>query len=101
MGRAVGEAADVVVLTSDNPRSELPAAIADAAAVGLRETGASYTVELDRRAAIRLALGGATEPDVVLVLGKGSEQGQTIGETTVPFDDRVVVREELEALAWN
>jgi UDP-N-acetylmuramoyl-L-alanyl-D-glutamate--2,6-diaminopimelate ligase len=99
MGRAVGERADLVVLTSDNPRSEDPASIAAAAEVGLRASGARYEVELDRRRAIRRALGAARPGDVVLVLGKGSEQGQTAGGVTVPFDDRVVVREELGASA--
>jgi UDP-N-acetylmuramoyl-L-alanyl-D-glutamate--2,6-diaminopimelate ligase len=99
MGRAVGERADFVVLTSDNPRSEDPAAIAAAAERGLRAAGARYEVELDRRAAIRKVLAAAGPGDVVLVLGKGSETGQTAGGVTVPFDDRAVVREELEASA--
>jgi UDP-N-acetylmuramoyl-L-alanyl-D-glutamate--2,6-diaminopimelate ligase len=97
MGRAVGERADVVVLTSDNPRSEDPAAIAAAAEAGLQAAGARYEVELDRRRAIRRALDQAAPGDVVLVLGKGSEPGQTAGGVTLPFDDRVVAREELEA----
>lgn len=99
MGRAVGERADFVVLTSDNPRSEDPAVIAAAAERGLRATGARYEVELDRRAAIRKVLAAAGPGDVVLVLGKGSETGQTTGDVTVPFDDRAVVRELLEARA--
>src|SRR5207247_2494465 len=55
-------------------------------------------VELDRRAAIRDALSAARPGDVVVIAGKGHETGQTIGDRTVPFDDRVVVREELEGL---
>jgi UDP-N-acetylmuramoyl-L-alanyl-D-glutamate--2,6-diaminopimelate ligase len=94
MGR-VAAAADLVIVTSDNPRSEDPAAIAAAAARGARDAGASPVVELDRRAAIRHALVWAEPGDVVLVAGKGHEQGQTIGATTVPFDDRLVAREEL------
>jgi len=58
-------------------------------------------VELDRRAAIRAALHEARPGDVVVVAGKGHETGQTVGAVTTPFDDRVVVAEELEALGWS
>jgi UDP-N-acetylmuramoyl-L-alanyl-D-glutamate--2,6-diaminopimelate ligase len=100
MGEAAGRGADVVIVTSDNPRSEDPQAIADAALAGVAQTGASATVELDRRAAIDTALRAAQPGDVVLVAGKGHESGQTSGGVTVPFDDRVVVREQLEILGW-
>jgi UDP-N-acetylmuramoyl-L-alanyl-D-glutamate--2,6-diaminopimelate ligase len=98
---AAAAGADRVVLTSDNPRSEDPAAIAAAAEVGLVERGASYVIELDRREAIRLALGEAQPGDVVVIAGKGHETGQETRGVVVPFDDRVVAREELEALAWT
>jgi UDP-N-acetylmuramoyl-L-alanyl-D-glutamate--2,6-diaminopimelate ligase len=98
MGRAVGEAADVAVLTSDNPRSEDPAAIAAAVVPGLAAAGAKYTVELDRRLAIRQALAEAAPGDVVVIAGKGHETGQTAGGVTRPFDDRAIAREELAAL---
>jgi len=100
MGEAVAAGADVAVLTSDNPRSEDPQAIADAVLPGL--TGAAAVrVELDRRAAIAGALAGAAPGDVVVVAGKGHESGQTSNGHTVPFDDRVVAREELGALGWS
>jgi UDP-N-acetylmuramoyl-L-alanyl-D-glutamate--2,6-diaminopimelate ligase len=98
MGRAAAGGADVVVITSDNPRSEEPEQIAGAVLEGLRDGPARVVVELDRRAAIREAMRDATPGDVVVIAGKGHETGQTIGERTVPFDDRVVAREELEAL---
>jgi UDP-N-acetylmuramoyl-L-alanyl-D-glutamate--2,6-diaminopimelate ligase len=98
MGKAAGVGADVVVLTSDNPRGERPEAIADAVLQGLRDSGASVTVDLDRRAAIRRALSAARAGDVVVIAGKGHETRQTFADRTVPFDDRVVAREELEAL---
>ena len=94
---AAAAAADLVVVTSDNPRSEDPAAIAAAAAAGVRSAGAEPVVELDRRAAIDAALAWAAGGDVVLVAGKGHESGQTVAGVTVPFDDRVVARELLEA----
>ena len=100
MGAAAGNGADLVVLTSDNPRSEDPAVIAEAAAVGLRNVGAEFAVELDRRRAIRDAVRAAVPGDVVLVLGKGAETGQRVGDRVVPFDDRIVAAEELES-AWS
>ena len=100
MGEAVAARADLAVLTSDNPRSEDPQAIADAVLPGLAGA-ADVQVELDRRRAIALALGAARSGDVVVVAGKGHETGQTAQGRTVPFDDRVVAREELEALGWS
>lgn len=98
---AAAAGADRVVLTSDNPRSEDPGAIAAAAEVGLREHGADYVVELDRRAAIRCAFADAREHDVVVIAGKGHEPYQDMAGTRVPFDDRDVAREELEGFAWT
>jgi UDP-N-acetylmuramoyl-L-alanyl-D-glutamate--2,6-diaminopimelate ligase len=95
MGAAAADA-DLVVVTSDNPRSEDPAAIAAAAAGGVRSAGRDPVVELDRRAAIACALDWAAGGDVVLVAGKGHESGQTTAGVTVAFDDRVVARQLLE-----
>ena len=100
MGEAAGRGADVVFVTSDNPRSEDPHEIAAAALAGVEAAGASATVELDRRSAVAAALRAAAPGDVVLVAGKGHESGQTTGGITVPFDDRVVAREALGALGW-
>ena len=101
MGAAAGRGADLAVLTSDNPRSEEPATIAADVMPGLHTGRADVTVELDRRAAIRLALEAAQPSDVVVIAGKGPETGQTVAGRTVPFDDRVVAREELGALGWS
>jgi UDP-N-acetylmuramoyl-L-alanyl-D-glutamate--2,6-diaminopimelate ligase len=101
MGAAVAGGADVAVLTSDNPRSEDPQAIADAVLPGLVDALA-VRVQLDRRAAIAEALAAAAPGDVVVLAGKGHETGQTFAhQRTVPFDDRVVAREELGALGWS
>jgi UDP-N-acetylmuramoyl-L-alanyl-D-glutamate--2,6-diaminopimelate ligase len=100
MGAAAGEGAEVVVLTTDNPRSEDPQAIADAAVEGLRATTAEVVVELDRRAAIATALRAARPGDIVVIAGKGHESGQTAAGETRPFDDRLVAREELGSLGW-
>jgi UDP-N-acetylmuramoyl-L-alanyl-D-glutamate--2,6-diaminopimelate ligase len=94
MGRAAA-AADRVILTTDNPRSEDPEEIAEAIRAGLAGHG-QVEVVLDRASAIERALCGANAEDVVLLAGKGHERGQTIGATTRPFSDREVA---LAALA--
>ncbi|HSL19358.1 MAG TPA: UDP-N-acetylmuramoyl-L-alanyl-D-glutamate--2,6-diaminopimelate ligase [Methylomirabilota bacterium] len=98
MGFAVGELAEVAVVTSDNPRSEDPAAIAEAVAAGVRAAGKEPLVELDRRAAIARALELADARSLVLVAGKGHEATQTIGARRIPFSDQDVIREEAERL---
>ena len=95
MGFAVGELADIAVVTSDNPRSEDPAKIAEAVAEGVRAAGAEPLVVLDRREAIATALDMADERALVLVAGKGHEAYQTIGDTRIPFSDQDVVRTEV------
>jgi UDP-N-acetylmuramoyl-L-alanyl-D-glutamate--2,6-diaminopimelate ligase len=98
MGRVAAELADLTVVTSDNPRSEDPAAIVAAVAAGA-EGAAELEVESDRRAAISLALERAAPGDTVVIAGKGHEQGQEFeGGRKVPFDDREVAREELRKL---
>ncbi len=97
MGEVAGRLADHVVLTSDNPRHEDPAAIAADVRRGL--VGPTpVVVELDRRAAIAIGLELARPGDVVVVAGKGHETTQVIGAEEREFDDRVVVREELARL---
>ena len=95
MGRAAADGADQVWVTSDNPRGEDPAAIARQIVSGMEsKTG---RVELDRRAAIAEALAAARPGDLVLIAGKGHEVTQTIGDRVLPFDDREVAGELLEA----
>jgi UDP-N-acetylmuramoyl-L-alanyl-D-glutamate--2,6-diaminopimelate ligase len=89
MGEAAAAHADVVIVTDDNPRSEDPAAIR--AAILRAAPGAQGIA--DRRRAITHAINMALAGDVVLVAGKGHEQGQTIGERVLPFDDVTVARE--------
>ncbi|HEX5609576.1 MAG TPA: UDP-N-acetylmuramoyl-L-alanyl-D-glutamate--2,6-diaminopimelate ligase [Solirubrobacterales bacterium] len=98
MGRAGAELADLTVVTSDNPRSEDPAAIVAEVAAGA-EGAAELEVERDRRAAIALALERAAPGDMVVIAGKGHEQGQEFEDgRKIPFDDREVAREELRKL---
>lgn len=101
MGHAATAGADVVIITSDNPRGEDPAQIADEVLIGARSGAAEVRVELDRRAAITGALDEARPKDVVLIAGKGHEAKQTSEGAVRPFDDRVVAREELGARSWT
>jgi UDP-N-acetylmuramoyl-L-alanyl-D-glutamate--2,6-diaminopimelate ligase len=95
MGEAVSRLADRAVVTSDNPRSEDPAAIIDEILAGMN---GDYVVEADRAAAIALAIEEAGEGDVVVIAGKGHEQGQEFRDRTIPFDDREVARDALRRL---
>jgi UDP-N-acetylmuramoyl-L-alanyl-D-glutamate--2,6-diaminopimelate ligase len=100
MGAVAADTADVVILTSDNPRSEDPEAIIDQLAQGA--AGASGRADVrrivDRRAAIDAAIAQARDGDVVLIAGKGHETYQELaGGRKVPFDDRAVAREALRA----
>jgi UDP-N-acetylmuramoyl-L-alanyl-D-glutamate--2,6-diaminopimelate ligase len=101
MGRAAGEGSDFVVVTSDNPRSEDPAAIIEESLAGLRESGAKFVAELDRRKAIALALAEAKSGDIVLLAGKGHERTQTTREGVFPFDDYQVASEELNKIGYT
>lgn len=98
MGRAAGEGSDLVVLTSDNPRSEDPTVILQEALVGIEETGVSFLVEEDRAAAIGIAIGAARRGDIVLLAGKGHEKVQISRDGTVPFDDVEVAAGVLRGL---
>jgi UDP-N-acetylmuramoyl-L-alanyl-D-glutamate--2,6-diaminopimelate ligase len=98
MGEAATRLADLTVITSDNPRSEEPVAIIGEIEPGARRGGGEYVVEPDRRAAIRVALERAAPGDVVVIAGKGHETGQEFADRTIPFDDRVVARQELASL---
>ncbi len=111
MGRIAGELADVCIVTSDNPRSEQPQAIAEAIAAGIRPTRSvevkrpadlatlhshgAFLVEIDRARAIAIATEGTQAGDVLCIAGKGHETTQIIGDLTRPFDDLAVARQAL------
>ena len=103
MGQAAAERADVVVVTSDNPRSEDPGAILDMIVAGVEKTGivrrlaselrqglSGYHVEADRKLAIELAVALARPGDTLLIAGKGHEDYQILGTQKIHFDDREV-----------
>jgi len=100
MGAIAARLADRVVITSDNPRSEDPAAIAQAVVKGILDTGVRHwTIENDRRAAIRGAIAAAREGDVVLIADKGHETYQETGGVRRPFSDAQETRTALRD--WN
>ena len=96
MGRLASELADVTVVTSDNPRSEDPQSIIDEIVAGVV---GEVDIEPDRAAAISRAIELARDGDVVLIAGKGAEQGQQLADRTIPFDDREAARDALRSLA--
>ena len=101
MGYAAGEGSDLVVATSDNPRSEDPCAILGEVEPALKATGVPYIIEPDRAAAIHLALESARPHDVVLLAGKGHEKEQIIGDRSIPFDDSEVALAALRNLGYG
>jgi UDP-N-acetylmuramoyl-L-alanyl-D-glutamate--2,6-diaminopimelate ligase len=95
MGEVVGAAADLAIVTSDNPRNEDPQAIAEMLLAGLRRTQVQIEVELDRARAIARAIEIATPDDVVVIAGKGHETGQVVRGRTLPFSDVDQVRQSV------
>jgi UDP-N-acetylmuramoyl-L-alanyl-D-glutamate--2,6-diaminopimelate ligase len=103
MGAVAARLADVVVVTSDNPRSEDPESIIAQILEGVaaERAGGADIVDPDRREAIHTALAAAQEGDVVLIAGKGHETGQEFAGEIVPFDDRTVAAAALQAAGWR
>jgi UDP-N-acetylmuramoyl-L-alanyl-D-glutamate--2,6-diaminopimelate ligase len=106
MGAVAGRLSDVIVITSDNPRSEDPARIIDEIRRGItvdtrRDSGQRVLTIVDRRAAIVKAIELAQPGDVVLVAGKGHEKYQVIDDRVLPFDDIAVAREALARRRTN
>jgi UDP-N-acetylmuramoyl-L-alanyl-D-glutamate--2,6-diaminopimelate ligase len=96
MGEAAGSLSDVVILTSDNPRTEDPNQILADAEEGIRKTGKPYEKIADRREAIHHAIAQARTDDLVLIAGKGHEDYQIMGREIFHFDDKEVAREALQ-----
>lgn len=102
MGATAVRCSDLTIVTTDNPRSEDPGAIAEEIGRGAHaQVDANVELILDRRAAIVRAVGVAGAGDTVVVLGKGHEQGQEIGSVVLPFDDRDEARRALRLRGWN
>jgi UDP-N-acetylmuramyl-tripeptide synthetase len=95
MGKAAAEGSDLVIITSDNPRSEDPEQIILQAEVGVKEVGTPYFKIIDRREAINFAIGQAKSGDLVVLAGKGHENYQILKDKTIHFDDKEVALEFL------
>lgn len=98
MGKAAARLSDFTIITTDNPRNEQPVDIIAQIETGFREAGhkADYVKIIDRREAIFKGVAMAEKGDLVLIAGKGHEQGQTFADKTVPFDDREVATEAIQ-----
>ena len=101
MGQAAAEGSDLVILTSDNPRSEDPLLIMNDVLVGIRRKDTPNIVEPDRAAAIRSAIKNAGPGDLVLIAGKGHETYQIFKDRTIHFDDREVARQVIEGFGYK
>jgi UDP-N-acetylmuramoyl-L-alanyl-D-glutamate--2,6-diaminopimelate ligase len=101
MGQAAAQNSDLVVLTSDNPRSEDPLAIMNDALVGIRRTDVPLIVEPDRATAIARAIKEARPGDIVILAGKGHETYQVLKDKTIAFDDREVARGVLRGFGYH
>jgi len=101
MGQVAAENSDLVVLTSDNPRSEDPLAIMNDALVGIRRTDVTHIVEPDRATAIARAIKEARPGDIVILAGKGHEPYQVLKDKTIDFDDREVARGVLRGFGYR
>jgi UDP-N-acetylmuramoyl-L-alanyl-D-glutamate--2,6-diaminopimelate ligase len=101
MGRVAGEGSDLVVVTSDNPRSEEPLSIMNEVMAGLLPTGTACQFEPDRAEAIGIAIQAAKPGDIVLIAGKGHEKVQVLKDRTIPFDDVEIARQVLAHLGYG
>jgi UDP-N-acetylmuramoyl-L-alanyl-D-glutamate--2,6-diaminopimelate ligase len=102
MGKVVAEHADVVIITSDNPRFEDPASIIDQVYNGIQRSYRSKTTRIvDRAEAIYTAMKKAEPGDTVLISGKGAETVQKIADDIIDFDDRIVARQALKMVGWD
>lgn len=98
MGEVAGSNSDLVIITSDNPRTEDPVKIIKEIENGLAGTNCPYLISTDRREAIHLAVSKARKDDVVIIAGKGHETYQIIGSDKFHFDDREIAAEALRGL---
>ena len=101
MGEAAGSLSDLVVLTSDNPRSEDPLRIINDVVVGLQKVNAKYRIEPDREKALEAAIEEARPGDIVLLAGKGHETAQVLKDRTIELDDRERARDILRRKGFS
>ncbi len=98
MGEVSGRVADYSIVTSDNPRTEVPEDIVKQIEVGIKKTKGQYTCIIDRKEAIKEAIMMANNKDMIVLAGKGHEQYQEINDTRYPFDEKKIVQDIIEQL---
>lgn len=98
MGEIAGKLSDFTIITSDNPRTEVPADIIVQIEEGMKKTNADYICIENRKAAIRYALENARKDDIIILAGKGHETYQEINKVKYPFDEKIIVHDILNAL---
>jgi len=101
MGSLAARKSDFFVITMDDPGLEDPAAIARQIALGASQSHGDFTIELDRRAAIRLLFQQAQPGDVILLAGKGHEQRMVVGNQRLPWNDSCAAAEVLADLGYS
>lgn len=99
MGQTAGRLADFTILTSDNPRWEMPEVILDDIEAGIRDTGGAYVRIADRREAVAYAVRSAREGDIIVIAGKGHESYQEICGVKIPMLDHALVADALAQLS--
>ena len=99
MGSVAAQKSDLVIATSDNPRSEPPSGILDEIAQGFKNHTTPFKLIVNRREAIDAALRAAGPDDLVVIAGKGHEATQTVRDRKLPFDDRLVAKEIFRSMA--
>lgn len=95
MGEISGKMADYTIITTDNPRTEVPEEIIEQIENGIKKTKGKYECIVDRKQAIKKAIEMANKKDMVLICGKGHELTQEINGEKYPFDEREIVKEIL------
>lgn len=98
MGEISGRLADYTIITSDNPRTEEPEEIINEIEVGTKKTKGNYECIVDRKEAMKKAIGMANKNDIVIIAGKGHELYQEIGKEQIPFDERKIIKEIIDEL---
>lgn len=98
MGEISGRLADYTIITSDNPRTEDPEEIINEIEVGTKKTRGNYECIVDRKEAMKKAIGMANKNDIVIIAGKGHELYQEIGKEQIPFDEREIIKEIIDEL---
>ena len=98
MGEISGRLADYTIITSDNPRTEDPEEIINEIEVGTKKTKGNYECIVDRKEAMKKAIGMANKNDIVIIAGKGHELYQEIGKEQIPFDEREIIKDIIDEL---